>query len=61
MLSVPDARSPAAGALLALGLFLFGALAIRAANTFLLTRRIADLAVVVGLVLLACSLFVGWR
>jgi HD-GYP domain-containing protein (c-di-GMP phosphodiesterase class II) len=55
--SVPDARSPAAWALLALGLFLFGALAIRAANTFLLTRRIADLAVVVGLVLLACSLF----
>ena len=39
------------------GLLLFGALAIRAANTFLLTRRIADLAVVVGLVLLACSLF----
>ena len=55
--SVPDARSPAAWALLALGLFLFGALAIRAANTYLLTRRIADLAVVVGLVLLACSLF----
>ena len=55
--SVPGARSPAAWALLALGLFLFGALAIRAANTFLLTRRIADLAVVVGLVLLACSLF----
>jgi HD-GYP domain-containing protein (c-di-GMP phosphodiesterase class II) len=55
--AVPDARSAAAWALLAIGLFLFGALAIRAANTFLLTRRIADLAVVVGLVLLACSLF----
>ena len=55
--SVPDARSPAAWTLLAVGLLLFGALAIRAANTFLLTRRIADLAVVVGLVLLACSLF----
>jgi HD-GYP domain-containing protein (c-di-GMP phosphodiesterase class II) len=54
---VPDARSTAAWILLAFGLFLFGALAIRAANTFLLTRRIADLAVVVGLVLLACSLF----
>jgi HD-GYP domain-containing protein (c-di-GMP phosphodiesterase class II) len=55
--AVPDARSPAAWALLAIGLFLFGGLAIRAANTFLLTRRLADLAVVVGLVLLACSLF----
>ena len=55
--SVPDARSLAAWTLLAVGLLLFGALAIRAANTFLLTRRIADLAVVVGLVLLACSLF----
>ena len=55
--SVPEARSSAAWTLLAVGLLLFGALAIRAANTFLLTRRIADLAVVVGLVLLACSLF----
>ena len=55
--SVPEARSPAAWTLLAVGLLLFGALAIRAANTFLLTRRTADLAVVVGLVLLACSLF----
>jgi hypothetical protein len=55
--SVPDARSPAAWTLLAIGLLLFAGLAIRAANTFLLTRRIADLAVVVGLVLLACSLF----
>ena len=54
---VPDASSTAAWILLAIGLLLFGALAIRAANTFLLTRRIADLAVVVGLVLLACSLF----
>ena len=55
--SVPDARSPAAWALLAVGLAFFGALAIRAANTFLLTRRAADLAVVAGLVLLACSLY----
>ena len=54
---VPDARSTAAWILLAFGMLLFGALAIRAANTFLLTRRNADLAVVVGLVLLACSLF----
>jgi HD-GYP domain len=55
--AVPDARSTAAWVLLAIGLFLFAALAVRAANTFLLTRRIADFAVVVGLVLLACSLF----
>ena len=55
--AVPDARSPAAWALLAIGLCFFGALAIRATNTFLLTRRAADLAVVVGLVLLSCSLF----
>lgn len=55
--AVPDARSTAAWALLAIGLFFFGALAVRAANTFLLTRRTADFAVVVGLVLLACSLF----
>jgi len=55
--SVPDARSTAAWMLFAFGLLLFAGLAIRAANTFLLTRRIADLAVVAGLVLLACSLF----
>lgn len=55
--AVPDARSTAAWILLAIGLFFFGALAIRAAKTFLLTRRAADFAVVVGLVLLACSLF----
>ena len=44
--AVPDARSPEAWALLAIGLVLFGALAIRATSTFLLTRRAADLAVV---------------
>ncbi len=55
--NVPEARSSAAWTLLAVGLLLFAGLAIRAANTFLLTRRITDLAVVVGLVLLACSLF----
>ena len=55
--AVPDARSPEAWALLAIGLVLFGALAIRATSTFLLTRRAADLAVVLGLVLLSCSLF----
>jgi HD-GYP domain-containing protein (c-di-GMP phosphodiesterase class II) len=55
--SVPAARSPAALLLLAVGLVLFAALAVRAANTFLLTRRIADLAVVFGLVLLGSSLY----
>jgi HD-GYP domain-containing protein (c-di-GMP phosphodiesterase class II) len=55
--SVPAARSPAALVLLAVGLLLFAALAVRAANTYLLTRRVADLAVVVGLALLASSLY----
>jgi HD-GYP domain-containing protein (c-di-GMP phosphodiesterase class II) len=55
--SVPEARSPAALLLLAVGLFLFGALAVRAAKTFLLTRRFADFAVVFGLALLAASLY----
>ena len=55
--SVPAARSPEAWALLAIGLLLLGALAIRAARTFLLTRRTADLIVVVGLLLLASALW----
>ncbi len=55
--AVPAAKSTAAWALLAVGLVLFGALAVRAANTFLLTRRAADFVVVVGLVLLAASLY----
>lgn len=55
--SVPAARSPEAWALLAIGLVLLGALAIRAARTFLLTRRAADLIVVVGLLLLASALW----
>jgi HD-GYP domain-containing protein (c-di-GMP phosphodiesterase class II) len=54
---VPAPRSAAAWALLALGLLLFAAVAVRAANTYLLTRRVADLAVVVGLVLLAAALY----
>ena len=55
--AVPAAQSTAAWVLLAVGLVLFGALAVRAANTFLLTRRAADFVVVVGLVLLAASLY----
>ena len=55
--SVPAPRSAAALMLLAVGLVLFAALAVRAAHTFLLTRRSADLAVVFGLVLLSSSLY----
>jgi HD-GYP domain-containing protein (c-di-GMP phosphodiesterase class II) len=55
--AVPDARSTAAWVLLAMGLVFFAAIAVRAANTFLLTRRLADLAVVVGLVLLSAALY----
>jgi HD-GYP domain-containing protein (c-di-GMP phosphodiesterase class II) len=54
---VPAPKSAAAIALFALGLVVYGALAIRATNTFLLTRRAADFAVVLGIVLLACSLY----
>jgi putative nucleotidyltransferase with HDIG domain len=55
--SVPAPRSAAAWALFAIGLALFAAVAVRAAHTYLLTRRAADLAVVVGLVLLAAALY----
>ena len=55
--SVPSPRSAPALALLAIGLVLFGALALRAARTFVLTRRVADLAVVLGVALLASSLY----
>jgi HD-GYP domain-containing protein (c-di-GMP phosphodiesterase class II) len=54
---VPAARSAPAIALFAVGLALYGVLAVRAMNTFLLTRRLADLAVVLGIVLLACALY----
>jgi putative nucleotidyltransferase with HDIG domain len=54
---VPAPKSAPALALFALGLAVYGALGVRAANTFLLTRRTADFAVVLGIVLLACSLY----
>src|SRR5205807_55026 len=54
---VPAPRSVAAIALFAVGLALYGALAVRAMNTFLLTRRATDFAVVLGIVLLACALY----
>jgi HD-GYP domain-containing protein (c-di-GMP phosphodiesterase class II) len=54
---VPAPRSAAALLLFALGLAVYGALAVRATNTFLLTRRAADFAVVLGIALLASSLY----
>lgn len=54
---VPAPRSPAALTLFAASVVVYGALAVRAANTFLLTRRAADLAAVLGLVLLIASLY----
>jgi putative nucleotidyltransferase with HDIG domain len=56
---VPEAGSPAAWALLVAGLGFYATLAFRAGRTYLLTRRVADLAVVYGVVLLAVSLFPG--
>jgi HD-GYP domain-containing protein (c-di-GMP phosphodiesterase class II) len=53
---VPAANSPQALALLASGLALFAVLVWRALRTYLLTRRVADLLVVIGLVWLATSL-----
>ena len=54
--SVPAANSDEAKALLAIGLGLFGVLAMRAFRTFLLTRRVADLVVTIGIVWLGTSL-----
>ena len=55
--SLPQAGSPAAITLFAVGLVVYGALAVRAMHTFLLTRRFADLAVVIGIVVLASALY----
>ena len=54
--SVPEPGGRLALAALAFGLALFGFLAVRAVNTFLLTRRRADLLVVVGIAFLGTSL-----
>jgi HD-GYP domain-containing protein (c-di-GMP phosphodiesterase class II) len=53
---VPEAGSPLALTLLAIGLLLYAFLEVRAINTFLLTRRRPDLLVVVGLSFLATGL-----
>ena len=54
--AVPAPNSPEALVLLAVGLAVFGVLAVRAIRTFLLTQRGLDLAVVVGIVWLATAL-----
>jgi HD-GYP domain-containing protein (c-di-GMP phosphodiesterase class II) len=54
---MPDAGGTAANLVLALGLVLIGAAAHRAARTYLLTRRVSDLSVVVGFAWMACALF----
>lgn len=54
--AVPEPRSVAALALLAVGLVFYGVLGLRALRTFLLTRRRADLLVFVGIVWLAAAL-----
>ncbi len=56
--AVPETGAPAAYALLAAGLALFALIGVRAVRTWQLTRRPADLVVVVGLTWLAMSLCV---
>jgi HD-GYP domain-containing protein (c-di-GMP phosphodiesterase class II) len=53
---VPEARSTAAWILLAVGLAFYGVLGVRAGRTYLLTRRTADLLVVLGTAVLATAL-----
>jgi hypothetical protein len=53
---VPEADGRAAWVLLAVGLGLFGVLAMRAFRTFLLTRRLSDLFVTIGIVWLGTCL-----
>jgi putative nucleotidyltransferase with HDIG domain len=57
--AVPEPGSTAAWIVLVLGVAFYAALGVRAARTYLLTRRFADLAVVYGLVLLTVALFPG--
>jgi hypothetical protein len=53
---VPETGGPAALVTLAIGLALYGLVAMRAIKTYLLTRRLADLAVVIGIGWLAAAL-----
>jgi putative nucleotidyltransferase with HDIG domain len=54
--SVPGYDSPEALGLLIVGLLLFSVVAARTVKTYVLTRRLGDLVVVVGTVWLACAL-----
>jgi HD-GYP domain-containing protein (c-di-GMP phosphodiesterase class II) len=54
--AVPETRSTAAWIVLAVGLVFYCSLSVRAARTYLLTRRRADLLVVFGTVLLSLAL-----
>ena len=54
--AVPEAGSPAALALVAFTLALFGFLILRSLDTYVLTQRLSDAAVVVGLAFLAAAL-----
>jgi HD-GYP domain-containing protein (c-di-GMP phosphodiesterase class II) len=54
--SVPEPASASALAVLAVGLCFYGILGLRALHTYLLTRRLADLVVLVGLAWLAAAL-----
>lgn len=54
--SVPETGSPLAWILLVIGLSFYAALVVRALRTYLLTHRVADLVVVVGLFWLASAL-----
>jgi hypothetical protein len=60
---VPEPRSTLAWIVLAIGMVFYGMLALRAARTFLLTRRQADLLVVLGIMLLLVALVPAllWR
>ena len=53
--SVPEPDSPAAIAVLAISLVFYGVVGARAARTYMLTRRRADLLVVLGVVVLAAA------
>jgi hypothetical protein len=54
--NVPEPGSPLAWTLLVVGLAFYAALAVRALRTYLLTHRVADLVVVVGILWLASAL-----
>jgi HD-GYP domain-containing protein (c-di-GMP phosphodiesterase class II) len=54
---MPGPGGPAANLVFAIGAVLIGAAAHRAARTYLLTRRVTDLSVVVGFAWMACALF----